>query len=323
MPEQNKTIAQINESAAQGRISVFTEVEILETMRQKTPLTAADVDVVVMAFPASLSGSAVFLLVPVAQRGEFTRARRIWLNGVRGYPGPAPNERLGVVDTLVFAREPNSDPKVSYTGEDLFADLLGNRSIEAQCLSVEGDTYRHHFKMGELQFARCYCYNVFFPESRLAAGGRDSGANCHFDTIKVGAKVLLNGAPGVVVGSGTRSGLERRSLSLAADMFEMQPGAIERTGADDRKQRSHSVALAIPVLNDNVLDAIKGYLAGGQWQEQSRFASDLDEAAASDLKALVASGRFLLASSARSPWTAGTGLQQPPAQRGCPVDDDP
>ena len=322
MPEQAKSIEQINERVAQGRISVMTEIEVLETMRQGEPLTAADVDVVVMAFPASLSGSAVFLLVPVAQRGEFTRARRIWLNGVQGYPGPAPNERLGVVDTLVFARQPNRDPQVRYTGADLFADLLGNGSIEAECLSVEGATYRRRFKMGELQFARCYCYNLFLPESRLVAGGRVSAADCHLETIQVGAKVLLNGAPGVVVGCGTRNGLERRSLSLAADMFEMQPEALERPAAKDEQRKAHSVALAIPVLNDTVLEAIKGYLAGGQWQERSRFVPDLDETAASDLKALVCSGRFLLASSARPLW-GGICKEGPPAERTCPVENHP
>lgn len=163
MATLQKTIERINQKIAAGEAKVLTEGEVSESMRLGTSLLATDLDVVTVAFRSAMTGSAVMLLVPVAGRGEFTRAKRIWLNGVEGFPGPAPNERLGVVDTLIFSERSNRDNSVVYTGADLILDLLDGSSIEVECLTEEGATYVNSFCLSDLQFARMYIYNSYIP----------------------------------------------------------------------------------------------------------------------------------------------------------------
>ena len=98
-----KSIEEINERLAAGKANVCTEVELWQQLKEGAEPSSIDLEVLITAFSSSIRGSAAMVLIPVAERGVFTRARKIWLNGVQGHPGPAPNERLGVVDTLVFA----------------------------------------------------------------------------------------------------------------------------------------------------------------------------------------------------------------------------
>jgi putative methanogenesis marker 16 metalloprotein len=72
-------------------------------------------------------------------------------------------------------------------------------------------------------------------------------------TVGMGSMVLLNGAQGIVIGPGTRSSKEKPNLMLAADMHHMDPHYLGgfKTGAGP--EVFDSVALAIPVLNEDIL----------------------------------------------------------------------
>jgi len=101
-----------------------------------------------------------------------------------------------------------------------------------------------------------------------------------------------------VIGNGTRSGPAARSLSLAADMFTMDRAMVKSRGPRPGSPAENTIALAIPILNDAILQSIIGYLGreGGK-----DFESPLREAvrAASDfLKEQIVNGKFFLADSA-------------------------
>ena len=235
-----KDVSLINERILAGKAAVFTERELEEAAP-----ALSDVDVVTLSCPTAVSGSSAMLVVPVAERGVFTRAARIWLNGVRGFPGPAPNERLGLVDTLFFADEHGKD--ADYSGARLLRDLVERKEIGVECVSVEGDTYAGAFTMDDVQFARMYVYNAFLP---AAAGG-------FLAAIGSGSRMLLNGAQGMVIGCGTRGSTDAPSLSLTAEMFEMDAALIGENGA------TNSLALAVPVLDQAVLDGLLAWPPDG------------------------------------------------------------
>lgn len=298
MGAQEKTIEHINQKIAAGEAKVLTEMEIRDNLRQGVGLSAADLDVVTVAFRSSMAGSAVMLLVPVAGRRVFTRAKRIWLNGVEGFPGPAPNERLGVVDTLIFSEQPSRDASVVYNGADLILDLLEGNSIEVECLAEEGGTYSNSFRMSELQFARMYTYNSFIPTSKMNFNGEGNGGNEHWHSIHIGDKMLLNKAEGIIVGSGTRSSKEHWSLSLVADLFAMDLEILANREYDDGDALDNIITIPIPILNDLTIQSITQYITKEAQADSDGRAHQSEQELSDFLKEEILAKRFRLANSA-------------------------
>lgn len=295
MSAASKGISDINERIGSGRATVLTGAEMSQALRDGRNFVPADLDVVTMNYSSAMSGSAIMTLVPVADRGVFTRASRIWLNGVPGFPGPAPNERLGMVDVMIFADHASRDRGASYTGADLIVDMLRQKSIDVECLSVEGDTYYSSFRLSDLQFARMYVYNAFLTDPQPAAesSALDADTAGCIDDLRIGDKVLLNHAVGIVVGSGTRNCNARKSLSIAADMFEMVPDSISVRESGEERKWSNSIGLAVPVRDEQGLGAVLECL--GRRGTADRQAEDLG--AARLLKNMILNRDFLLADS--------------------------
>ena len=286
MSGTERSVRDVNDKVLAGQASVLTETELWETLQAGVNPDALDLDVVIAAFSSSIRGSSAMLLVPVAERGAFTRARKIWLNGVPGYPGPAPNERLGVVDTLIFADQTVGEESAGIpAGAQLLIDFLEDREIRVECLSEEGGTYHSKFKRQDLEFARMVTFNTFLPARLNLGANSPSGENRK--PIRVGSKILLNRSPGIVVGSGTRSRQDRHSLSLSADMFGMDPACIGREG-----ELTVSVAISVPVTGSGLKHDICASLASVPGSQLLELISQQDRETASYLKQLVIEGRF-------------------------------
>ena len=291
-----KDIPLINDRIKSGEVRVYTEMEVKEALDRGESMDALDADVVTMAFQSSMSGTSAMLLVPVTSRGVFTRAGSIWLNGLDGYPGPAPNERLGMVDTLIFA-DRRCRERPSYSGADLILDMLKDTRIQSRCLSIEGDLYDSSFFMRQLEFARLYVFNAFIPPTRWNPPFSEGDANAHVRAIRTGSKVLLNGAKGIVVGTGTRDTSGKKSLSLTADMHEMEadaPGIIE---VAEGLPLANSIALALPVTGRDVMESIASYLGRLSRNDSGGAFHDTDLKMASRLKDLIRTGSFMLTES--------------------------
>lgn len=292
-----QSISVINGKILAGEANVYTEMELRTLIESGVNLMSIGVDVITTAFRSSISGSAAMLLVPVAGRGTFTRAKKMWLNGVPGHPGPAPNERLGVVDTLIFADEICDESSEDHSGARLLVDILNNNQIRVECLSAEGDTYQSSFELSTLQFARMVTYNSFIPGSRINNGSDATSMNEHLRTIRAGNKVLLNRAPGIVIGCGTHGSSGREALSLSADMFEMDPRCLAEEVAETGWPIAHSVALTIPVLNESVLAGVAMYLGRMKADRDNRYFNESDEEMATYLRDLVLKKQFLMTDS--------------------------
>jgi uncharacterized protein (DUF39 family) len=295
MAGREKSITSINKKIKEGSAVVLTEMEFIEEIRDGHKLKASDIDVVTTACCAETSGTAAMISVPVTGRGVFTRAHRIWLNGVLGYPGPAPNERLGLVESLVFASQPADDKGSNYNGARLFLDILRRKEIQAACLSLEGDMYETCFHLDEIEFARMYIYNCFFK--KLSPEDKTSSKTSHLKTIRGGSKILLNKAPGVVIGSGTGSAPEHRALSIAADMFGMDPEDMKESETETGKGIKNSVGLAIPVITEGVLRDLAACLLEERGQKVEDSTDTSEKNTTEYLKQCIQKGEFLLISS--------------------------
>ena len=170
-------------------------------------------------------------------------------------------------------------------------EILKRKEIHAACLSLEGDIYETTFHLDEIEFARMYIYNCFFK--KLSPEDKASSKTSHLKTIRCGSKILINKAPGVVIGSGTGSAPEHRALSLAADMFGMDPKDMEKSETGIK----NSIVLAIPVITEEVLKDLAACLMEERGRKSEDSIDIPEKAAAEYLKQCIQKSDFLLISS--------------------------
>lgn len=283
------TIREINEKLKKGKAVVMTSLDFKEEVRRGHKFEVGEVDVVTCATRGIMSGTAAMFVVPVTGPGIFARAEKIWLNGIPGMPGPAPNERLGVVDVLIHGTGYSKYHPMGYGGGHLFRDLLEGKEIHAEVESVDGRFFESHFTLKDLDFARFYTFRNtfmnysafanfkdmasyrnnprsifaprFIPRGRGVSFSGSGGLNPlendkKFRTLRAGMKVLLNKAPAVVVGCGTRSKPEKPNLSIVGDMFQMDPEFLGGFKTSYGPEITNTVAIPIPLLCQEIIDGI-------------------------------------------------------------------
>lgn len=279
-----KTTEEVNERIKKGEAVVLTAEEFKQKIRNDEVARAEDVDVVTTATCGLMSGTAAILSVPVAKRGEFGRADEIWLNDVPAFPGPCPNERLGIVDLIIYGPARSVTKPTAYGGGHLFRDLVEDKEIRVKVKS-KGKTFENEVNKDDLEYARIFTTRSSFknymgflnvkedevesifsvtklkgPYQGISVSGCGEINPLENDptlrTIGVGTKILLNGAVGYVTGKGTRS-KEKPNLSAVADMFNMKPEFMGGFNTSEGPECITSIAVPIPVLNDEVFSNLK------------------------------------------------------------------
>ncbi|WP_400236535.1 methanogenesis marker 16 metalloprotein [Methanomethylophilus alvi] len=263
------------------RAKVYTASEFKDMVRRRDP-SSREADVVTCGTFGVMSGTMAILCVPVAEAGTFKRADTITLNGVPATVGPCPNESLGLVDCVVYG---TSRRDGSYGGGHLFRDMVAGKSIEVE-VSAEGRTYRAERTLSEIPFARmvltrgCFknytCFANFSDEdyATIFSGprplrrsfGEASVSGCgeinpvqndpELLYLRPGASALLNGAPAMILGCGTRSSPEKPNLSIEADMHQMRPELMGGFRTSEGPECLTSVASAIPITSEKGLEGV-------------------------------------------------------------------
>ncbi len=281
-----KRIEEINKKIKKGKAIIFTIEEFKEKIKRSELVKAEDVDVVTTATCALMSGTAAIMSIPVAERGAFERAHKVWLNDVPAYPGPCPNERLGIVDVIVYGTAHSTSQPSKYGGGHLFRELVEGKEVEVKVENNSGKTFVRRIRMNDLNFARMFTtrsafknYMAFlnskegeiesiFSVTKLSGPYKEiSVSGCGeinpvendpmLKTIGAGTKVLLNGATGHIVGEGTRSSKEKPNLSIVADMFKMDPMFMGGFNTSKGPECITSVAIPIPVLDEEVFSNLR------------------------------------------------------------------
>ncbi|MEM2865927.1 MAG: methanogenesis marker 16 metalloprotein [Candidatus Hadarchaeales archaeon] len=278
-----KTVEEINRRIREGKAVVMTAEEFKEAA--ESGLSPEEVDVVTCATCALMSGTFALLSIPVAERGRFKRAEEVWLNGVPAFPGPCPNERLGMVEAIVYGTSSSELSPRNYGGGHLFREMVEGREVEVE-VRGGGKKFRREVRLEEMELARIFTsrsafrnYMAFVHRGRgrmrtifsvLGLRGRLAEASVcgcgelnplendpKLLTIGTGTRVLLNGAPGYVIGVGTRFSREKPNLSLVADMKGMIPRFMGGFVTSVGPECITSVAMAIPVLDREVFEELR------------------------------------------------------------------
>ncbi len=275
------SIDTVQEKIRSRKARVYTASEFKEMVRRNDAETRC-ADVITCGTFGVMSGTMAILSIPVAEAGEFRRADSVTLNGVPATVGPCPNESLGIVDCVIYG---TSFRDRSYGGGHLFRDMVSGRTIDIEVVS-EGRVYRVGRKLSEIPFARmvltrgCFrnytCFVNASPEGRRTIfsgppglGGSLSEASVsgcgeinpvqndpELTYLRPGASAVLNGAPAMVLGCGTRSSEERPNLSIEADMHQMRPEFMGGFRTSEGPECLTSVASAIPVTSERGLKEV-------------------------------------------------------------------
>ncbi|MGP8337495.1 MAG: methanogenesis marker 16 metalloprotein [Methanosarcinaceae archaeon] len=284
MTTTKRTFAQIREKIKRHEAVVLTAEEICNRVRAGECINFNDVDVVTAATRGIMSGTYVILSFPVAKPGTFMRAVCVWLNDVPAHVGPCPNERIGVLDMIVYGTAHSiSDPE--YGGGHLFKDLVEGKTIRVEVETIEGHNLKTEITLKEIPHARLFAtrnafknYLAFVNQKTDAVpsifhavdfkGNLVEATFCgcgelnpikndpDLETIGIGTRVLINGAEGYVSGSGTRSTPDKPNLTGFADMHGMTPGYMGGFLTSAGPEIINTWAVPIPILNQGILDNI-------------------------------------------------------------------
>ncbi len=275
-----KSFPEIIRRLDKGTAVVMTSQEVCDLVRSCESDKLKEVDVVTTATRAVMSGTYAVLSFPVACPGSFSRARNVWINGVTALVGPCPNEKLGVLDLVVFGTARSRD-RPNYGGGHLFRDLVERKPAIVEVMTDEGRTHQTEVGLDEMPHARLYGsrhafknYSAFVnpgdkPVSTIFHA-REFEPHCRgatfsgcgqinpvkndplLEAIGVGTRILMNGAEGFVTGQGTRSCPERPNLSGFADMHLMKPDYMGGFITSAGPECIVSWAVPIPVTTDSI-----------------------------------------------------------------------
>lgn len=282
MTKPQKTISELNAKIAAGQAVIMTAQELCGLIRDGEKVSVDDVDVVTSATKGLMSGIYVVLSFQVSERDVFQRAKNIWLNDVPAYPGPCPNERLGVLDLIVFGTShSHSDPE-RYGGGHLFRELVEGKDIEVVFETSDARTFKTSITLSEIPYAEMHStrtcfknYNAFVnptPEAvdtifsrKPLKGDYKEATFCgcgelnplekdpKLQTIGVGTRILFNGAVGYITGQGTRSSANKPNLIGFASLHGMTPKYLGGFVTSAGPETIASWAVPIPILNDDLL----------------------------------------------------------------------
>ena len=281
--EKSRTVAEIRDKIDRGVSVVMTAEELCNRVRSGEDVRFEDVDVITSATCGVMSGTFAVLSFKVAERDEFERASKVFLNGVPAFVGPCPNERLGIVDMTVYGTAHRDN---RYGGGHLFRALVAHEEIEVVVETADGRMLETTASLDEIPFARlCSTRNAFrnyyafvnaqenevasiFSVSTLKGAFKElTFSGCgelnplekdpFMHTIGIGTKILMNGAVGFVIGEGTRSSAEKPNLMGIADMHGMLPEYLGGFLTSAGPEIWNSWAVPIPVLNEHVLGNAK------------------------------------------------------------------
>ena len=281
---KERKLSEINEKIDKGIAKVVTVQEIIDRISKGEKVKFEDVDVVTTATKGLMSGIAgifSFRLSPPKTLRKFTEIR---MNGIPGFPGPCPNEYLGIVDLIIYGTA-QSETRKDYCGGTLFRDLVEGKSIKILGKSSEGTIVEKELTLREMQFAKlmgtrqaiknynaminceAYCVDTIFSclpfesnKTQITFSG--CGAlnpfqnDPKFWSLGVGTPILVNGSKGYLIGPGTRNYVEKPNMMTIAPMWGMKPEYMGAFKTSYGLEPICSIAVPIPILNELIFDNI-------------------------------------------------------------------
>jgi putative methanogenesis marker 16 metalloprotein len=281
---KKRTFPEINEKIKNGTAIVLTVQDLIDHIDDGEKVHFDDVDVVTTATKGLMSGIMgifSFRLSPPKTLRKFTE---VSINGIPTFPGPCPNEYLGIVDLIIYGTA-QSKTRKNYCGGSLFRDFVEGKTIEISAKSSEGENIIKKLTLNNMQFAKlmgtrqaiknynaminCESYKVdtifsCLPFEANKAQITFSGCGAlnpfqndpEFETYGVGSPILINGSIGYLMGPGTRNYIAKPNMMTIAPMIDMKPEYMGAFKTSYGLEPICSLAIPVPILNERIFDNI-------------------------------------------------------------------
>ncbi|MCK4780442.1 MAG: methanogenesis marker 16 metalloprotein, partial [Candidatus Lokiarchaeota archaeon] len=150
---KKRKLSEIRKKIENGSALVLTVQEFIDRISEGEKVKFEDVDIITTATKALMSGIMgifSFRLSPPKTLRKFTE---VTINGISAFPGPCPNEYLGIVDLIIYGTA-QSQKLDNYCGGSLFREIIEGKSVEILAKSAEGETIEKEMKLEDMQFAK-------------------------------------------------------------------------------------------------------------------------------------------------------------------------
>lgn len=281
---KKRTLQEIKEKITKGTAVILTAQELIDSISDGKKVNFEDVDVVTTATKGLMSGIMgvfSFRLSPPKTLRKFTE---VSINGIKAFPGPCPNEYLGIIDLIVYGTA-QSLTKEKYCGGTLFRDLVEGKSVEIIAKSSEGKSIEKIMTLEDMQFAKlmgtrqaiknynaminCETDNVDtifsclpFEANKTQITFSGCGAlnpfqnDPEFESFGVGTPILVNGSVGYLIGPGTRNYIAKPNMMTIAPIIGMKPEYMGAFRTSFGLEPICSIAVPIPILNENIFNSL-------------------------------------------------------------------
>jgi putative methanogenesis marker 16 metalloprotein len=281
---KKRKLSEIKKKIDNGTAVVITVQELLDRIRENEKVNFEDIDIVTTATKALMSGIMgifSFRLSPPKTVRKFTEVK---INGIPSFPGPCPNEYLGIADLIVYGTA-QSETIENYCGGSLFRELVEGKSVKIDAKSSEGKSIEKEMTIEDMQFAKlmgtrqaiknynaminCESHTVDtifsclpFEPNKTEITFSGCGAlnpfqnDPEFETFGVGTPILVNGNIGYLLGPGTRNYIEKPNMMTIAPMLGMKPEYMGAFKTSYGLESICSIAVPIPILNERIFDNI-------------------------------------------------------------------
>ncbi|MFW9819049.1 MAG: methanogenesis marker 16 metalloprotein [Candidatus Thorarchaeota archaeon] len=281
---KKRKLSEIRKKVENGSAVVLTVQELIDQISEGEKVKFEDVDIVTTATKGLMSGIMgifSFRLSPPKTLRKFTE---VDINGIPAFPGPCPNEYLGIVDLIIYGTT-QSRTKDNYCGGSLFREIVEGKPINVLAKSAEGDTVEKQMTLEDMQFAKlvgtrqaiknynaminCETYNVNtifsclpFSPNKTEITFSGCGAlnpfqnDPEFKSFGIGSPVLVNGNIGYLMGPGTRNYIVKPNMMTIASFEGMKPEYMGAFKTSYGLEPICSLAIPIPILNDDIFNNI-------------------------------------------------------------------
>ena len=281
---KKRKLSDIKKKIANGTAIVLTVQELIDIVAKGEKIQFEDVDVVTTATKGLMSGITGVLSFRLAAPKSIRKFTDVSINGIDGYPGPCPNEFLGIIDLIVYGTG-HSKTIEDYSGGMLFRDLVEGKSVDVVAKSVEGDVIKKQLTLKDMQFARLMgtrqairnyyaminpttenVNTIFSAMSFKPDNSQITFSGCgalnpfqndpNFEAFGVGMPLLVNGNIGYLIGPGTRNNVYKPNMMTIADFQGMKPEYMGSFKTSYGPEPICSIAVPIPILNEKIFDSI-------------------------------------------------------------------
>lgn len=282
--DKKRTLDEINSKIKEGKATILSVQELIDKLDNGEKVEFEDIDVITTATKALMSGIAGIFSFRLSPPKKVRKFIEVSINGIPGFPGPCPNEFLGIIDLILYGTA-KSTTRDKYSGGMLFRDLVEGKKAKVRAKSVEGIEIEKILTLDDFQFARLMgtrqaIRNYFaminptneevetifsvlpikgnFSQLTFSGCGamnpfqNDPDAN----VMGVGTKILVNGQIGYILGPGTRNDRLKPNLQTICDMKGMDPEFMGSFQTSYGPESICSVAVPLPILNEKIWDKI-------------------------------------------------------------------